>query len=97
MVDPMLEYCGLRHLFGSVVDWGRTRRHKPNPEPVLVALEELEVVPAEDVWYIGDSSTDCEAARGAGISFAWAAYGYAADEPDGADKVIHAIQDALTL
>jgi pyrophosphatase PpaX len=43
-----------------------TERHKPNPEPLLLALEKLEAAPA-DAAYVGDSPFDIEAANAAGL------------------------------
>lgn len=80
MVSPMLRAAAIDPLFDSVVHYGRARKPKPNPEPIRLALDELGVEPVEEVWYVGDSPSDCRAATEAGISFAWAAYGYT-DQP----------------
>lgn len=42
------------------------KNHKPHPEPLLLALERLEVLPDEAV-YIGDARSDLETGRAAGI------------------------------
>lgn len=43
-------------------------RRKPAPDPLLHALEQLQVPADEHVWYVGDSTTDVIAARLAGIT-----------------------------
>ncbi len=52
--------------FDIVVGSDDTDRHKPDPEPVLKALELLGARP-EEAAYIGDSPFDVAAARAAGV------------------------------
>jgi pyrophosphatase PpaX len=56
----------LAHFFDVVVGGDETARHKPNPEPLLLALERLVAAP-EETAYVGDSPYDVAAARAAGI------------------------------
>lgn len=49
-----------------LVGWEDTPRHKPHPDPILVALERLGVE-AGDAAYVGDSPFDVGAARAAGV------------------------------
>lgn len=42
--------------------------HKPNPEPLLAAVEQLGVAPA-DALFVGDSPRDKETAERAGVAF----------------------------
>ena len=51
-----------------------TARHKPDPEPMLECLCRLGVE-AKDALYLGDARTDMEAARAAGMDFAYASWG----------------------
>jgi HAD superfamily hydrolase (TIGR01509 family) len=59
---------GLDRYFAAVVCGGETARRKPDPEPLLLALERLDVPPAAAA-YVGDSPEDVAMARSAG-SFA---------------------------
>jgi pyrophosphatase PpaX len=43
-----------------------TERHKPDPDPVLLALERLEATP-EEAAYVGDSPFDVRAAKAANV------------------------------
>ena len=52
--------------FEVVVGYEDTERHKPEPDPVLLALERLGAVPAEAA-YVGDSPFDIQAAKAAGV------------------------------
>jgi len=60
-----IETLGLERFFGAVVCGGETARRKPDPEPLLVALERLGVAPTETA-YVGDSPEDVVMARAAG-------------------------------
>ena len=48
--------------------------HKPHPEPIFICIQRLDLTP-EDVLYVGDAPSDLEAARNAGVDFAFAAWG----------------------
>jgi HAD superfamily hydrolase (TIGR01549 family) len=56
---------GLSSFFATVVCGGETERRKPDPQPLLVALERLGVAPPESA-YVGDSPEDVMMARAAG-------------------------------
>lgn len=56
----------LRDYFDVVVPADDVERHKPAPDPLLVALERLGVEP-DDAVYVGDSPFDVAAARAAGV------------------------------
>jgi pyrophosphatase PpaX len=59
--------------FEVVVGAEDTRRHKPDPEPLLFALEQLGAEPREAA-YVGDSPFDVAAAKAAGcfaIAVTW--------------------------
>lgn len=69
-----LALCGMEGLFDTIVAADDTTRHKPNPEPVLLALERLGA-DAETAIYIGDSTHDLAAGRAAAVSIAAALWG----------------------
>jgi pyrophosphatase PpaX len=56
----------LEHLFETVVGGDETKRHKPDPEPLLLAAERMSADPAECA-YVGDSPFDIRAAKAAGM------------------------------
>ena len=96
MASPLLSMHDLDGLFGSVVTWGSTSRHKPNPDPLLLCCEQLGI-DSGDVWYVGDSPNDCRAAQAAEMPFAWARWGYCDRAPQGADEVLDGFRDAERL
>jgi pyrophosphatase PpaX len=56
----------LGHLFETVVGGDETERHKPDPEPLLLAAERMGAEPAKTA-YVGDSPFDIRAAKAAGM------------------------------
>ena len=65
-VERVVRSAGMGEYFDVVVGSDDTRRHKPDPEPVLKALEVLEAGP-DEAAYVGDSPFDVAAARAAGV------------------------------
>jgi phosphoglycolate phosphatase len=59
---------GLDHLVDSVIGGDNVERTKPDPEGLLAVID-MSQVPATDTAYIGDSATDGECARRAGVPF----------------------------
>jgi pyrophosphatase PpaX len=60
------DVCPLERFFSTVVAAEDTARHKPHPDPVLLALERLGARP-EDAAYVGDAPFDVESAKSAGV------------------------------
>jgi phosphoglycolate phosphatase len=69
---------------------------KPHPEPVTEAMKQCGVTDPARFAFVGDSTYDVKAARGAGVHVIAAAYGYCDKPPAqlGADAVIDSL-DAL--
>ena len=61
--------------FGSIVGGDTTPAKKPDPRPLLHALEELGC-PAGEALMVGDSAADAGAARAAGTGLALVTFGY---------------------
>lgn len=62
-----LKAIGLADAFDAVVDADSTTRHKPDPEPVRLAMALLGDPPPDRAVMVGDSPYDMAAARAAGI------------------------------
>jgi phosphoglycolate phosphatase len=54
--------------FGAVVGAGDAHSDKPDPAPILLALEQLGFTASPSVWYLGDTALDMKAARAAGVT-----------------------------
>ena len=63
-VDLAFNVLPLRHLFDTIVGGDETERHKPDPAPLLLAAERLNVDP-KACAYVGDSPFDIRAAKAA--------------------------------
>jgi phosphoglycolate phosphatase-like HAD superfamily hydrolase len=66
----------LRAALEPAVDVVIANARKPSPAGIIKALAVLGTTPSEADLYVGDTPIDGEAARRAGISFAWASWGY---------------------
>ena len=60
--------------FDTLVTIEDTERHKPHPDPLLVASERLGVAPSE-IIYVGDALVDIKAGKAAGMTTAWVTWG----------------------
>lgn len=65
-VEPTLQASGLAARFEGRVFGDEVRKHKPDPEPYLLALERLGLAAAECVAF-EDSSSGIASAQGAGV------------------------------
>ena len=74
MTARSLEHVGLEGAFDAIVTFEETKRHKPLPEPVLLALSRLNL-PAASALFVGDSPHDMHAGRAAGVRTAAAQWG----------------------
>ena len=81
--------------FDVVVGYEDTVGHKPNPDPLLFACNELNVEPADAV-YIGDAMADWEMARDAGAKFIGFVSGGATEEEfrnAGVETIVHSMKE----
>jgi pyrophosphatase PpaX len=69
-----LDLTGLARFITVVVGADAVTKHKPEPEPVLLALERLAVAPDEAVL-VGDSPHDIVAGNAAGVTTVGALWG----------------------
>ena len=66
LAERALRFTGLRDFIDVVIGADSTARHKPDPEPVRVALERLGSATSEAV-FVGDSPHDIAAGNAAGV------------------------------
>ncbi len=71
----VLDAHGWRALFDVVIDGDSTPTLKPDPRPLLAAIDALGAA-RNRVLFVGDSEIDRETAAAAGVSFALCLYGY---------------------
>ncbi|HEY3285038.1 MAG TPA: HAD family hydrolase, partial [Armatimonadota bacterium] len=70
-----LERLGLWDRLDTVVTPEDTQRHKPDPEPLLLAASRLKAQPAECLM-VGDTENDLAAGRAAGMATCGVTYGF---------------------
>ena len=88
----------LEHLFETVVGGDETARHKPDPEPLRLALDRLGVT-AQEAAYVGDSPFDMQAAKAAGLYAIGVSWGriHSADKLVDADVIVDRPEELLEL
>jgi pyrophosphatase PpaX len=88
------------HLFETVVGGDETVKHKPDPEPLLLAAERIGVDPATAA-YVGDSPFDMRAAKAAGMFAVAVTWGRIHDrerlEREEPDAIVDSAEDLLEL
>jgi pyrophosphatase PpaX len=97
MAERALVHTGLASYMRCIIASDSTEKHKPDPEPVIVALERLESTPGAAV-FVGDSPYDMQAARAAGVhalGVAWGAFTAATLQDAGAEVVLERPADLV--
>jgi pyrophosphatase PpaX len=65
-LDLVMSNHGVEDVFDSIVSSEDVRRHKPDPESILLAIERLQADPSKTIM-LGDTDKDLLAAKNAGI------------------------------
>ena len=95
-VDLAFAVLPLEQYFDVVVTSDMTERHKPDPEPVLTAIEQLGATPATTA-FVGDSPFDVGAGKAAGVFTVAVAWGniHPAERLDEADVLVESPRELL--
>jgi pyrophosphatase PpaX len=97
-VELAFNVLPLEHLFDTVVGGDETARHKPDPEPLLLAASRLDVSPKECA-YVGDSPFDIRAAKTAdmyAIAVTWGGiHDRARLEAEEPDAIVESAEELL--
>lgn len=91
-----LAHVGLEQFFQAIIGFDDTTRHKPDPAPVLLALERLGV-PADRAVFVGDSPHDVHAGNAAGVVTVAALWGPFSRETLAAAQPNHFIESLPEL
>lgn len=99
-VDLAFAVIDLEPYFDAVVTADMTERHKPDPQPVLKALELLGSDPFEAA-FVGDSPFDVGAGKAAGVFTVAVSWGNIHPPEtllaEGADVLVHSPQELLDV
>lgn len=95
-VDLAFAVLPLERYFDVVVTADTTERHKPHPDPVLAALDQLGAAPSEAA-FVGDSPFDVGAGNAAGVFTVAVAWGniHPPDALAEADALVRAPHELL--
>ena len=61
-------HLGWQDHFAAVIGAGDAAADKPDPAPLRLALERMGAAAGPSVWYVGDTASDMQAARAAGVT-----------------------------
>ena len=98
LCQQLLADLRIEHLFAAVQGSGSGLPPKPHPAALLATLRRLDAS-ADSALYVGDSATDVETARRAGVPVALVKGGYTAAPADtlGADRVVAGLADIPSI
>ena len=94
-----LRLFNLDKYFTSVIGCERSLKHKPDPEPVSVALSDLNV-PANECLMVGDSPYDLISAKSAGVKTAavsWSDLPLATLLAENPDYIVNSMEELLSI
>lgn len=100
--EPLLKglrLLGVEHLFEVIVSIDEVTHAKPDPEPILLALNKMNLN-KDEVIMIGDNSHDIEGGKNAGVKtagVAWSAKGEEFLMGFNPDYMLHHITDLLAI
>ena len=69
-LDSMLKLLACEKLFDTTLAWEDSAKNKPDPDPLLIAMERLEAKPEETIM-IGDNEVDLLAGHAARVTGVW--------------------------
>lgn len=94
-----LRLFGIDNYFHAIVGLECTDKHKPDPTPVKLALERLQVKP-DQALMVGDSPFDLQSARAAGVqtmAVRWSVFPWRDIETERPDYILKKMEDLLEL
>lgn len=96
-----LEKFELHQYLDTIVTMEDCTKHKPDPEPVLIALEKLKAKPDESIM-LGDSMFDIKCAKAAGVKSVLVGWAMAVTEEDkcgpyAPDYIIETAEELLDI
>lgn len=88
-------------MFETIVDSTRYTAHKPDPEGIYVAMNDLNITNPKEIIYVGDGVADMEVGKAAGVSLTVGiTHGFSSEEmlkEAGADVVIHSLLQLIPI
>ncbi len=100
MTDRSIAVSGFEDHFSVIITADDVKRAKPDPEPVLLALEQLGVAASRSVLFIGDSLHDLESGHAAGVQTAavtWGALGESTLREGAPDYLVRTVGELIPI
>ena len=94
--EALMNHSSLSNFMDIIVSGDTTKKKKPDPLPILHALNQLNIEP-KDAIMVGDSVVDIEAGFAAGTHIFTVPYGYQFGESIISDKVDYAMSNFSEL
>ncbi len=91
---PLLENFGIMKYFETIIGRQEVENPKPHPEPILKALENMNLIAHKNIFMIGDTKLDLIAANEAKISCVGVLCGYG-KEDDLSQYTLNIVTDSL--
>lgn len=99
MVLHGLKYFNIDHYFDLIIGEDNVTKYKPDPEPILKAMNLIKSR-TDEVIFVGDNSHDIEGGRNAGVitcGVAWALRGAEYLKQFAPDYILKDMKDLLTI
>jgi len=97
-IEMGLNKLDLTPYFSTVVTYHDTEKHKPDPEPIFLAMKSLNAIQEETI-YVGDSTVDILAAKNAGIKSVGVSWSLRFEELKNLnpDYILNSMRDLLKI
>lgn len=89
------DLTGIESYFDATICADESPRNKPSPDPILLCLQRLDVVPV-DAAYVGDAPADMQAAHAAGVhavGVTWGVFSLETLRAEKPDTVVHTVSE----
>ena len=95
-LQEVLEHNGALEFFGVIVGSDVVKEYKPDPEGLLLAMEQMRVSPGQ-VLYCGDTLIDAQTAQRAGVDFCAVLNGTTTEQEFLSVPHVHIARDLMEL
>ena len=66
ILNKEIEFLNWSGFFNTVIGAGDAEKDKPAPDPIFLALDRIGLKASEEIWFVGDTIVDWQAARASG-------------------------------
>lgn len=66
ILNKEIEFLNWSGFFNTVIGAGDAEKDKPAPDPIFLALDRIGLKASEEIWFVGDTIVDWQAAKASG-------------------------------